>query len=93
MTDRPWFYLYKSRGSAGSFRGEGGWVLTLLRDRDGRARFADGGDAESWVLWIMFPWMAISLIVFLRLAWTHSETIPVDEAWICGGRSAAGTAP
>jgi hypothetical protein len=35
---------------------------------------------QLWVLWIMFPWMAISLFVYFRLAMSHAETIPVDEA-------------
>jgi hypothetical protein len=35
---------------------------------------------QHWVLWIMFPWMAISLFAFLRLAFRHAETIPVDDA-------------
>jgi hypothetical protein len=82
MTERPWFYFYKSRGQRRLVpASRAGWVLTFAFVL---ATAAPGLlmaiVQELWVLWIMFPWMAISLVVFLRLAWTHSETIPLDEA-------------
>jgi|GEM_PF-3842781 len=82
MAEQPWFYLYKSRGQRRLVpAARAGWVATFAFVL---AMAAPGLlmalVQQLWVLWIMFPWMAISLLIFLRLAWKHSETIPLDEA-------------
>jgi amino acid transporter len=82
MAEQPWFYWYKSRGQRRLVPvSRAAWVLTVAFVV---AMIAPGllmaVVQQVWVLWIMFPWMAIILFLFLRVAFRHSETIPVDEA-------------
>jgi hypothetical protein len=82
MAEQPWFYWYKSRGQRRLVPvSRAGWMLTFSFML---AMIAPGLlmaiVQQLWVIWIMVPWMAISLFVFFRLALSRSETIPVDEA-------------
>jgi amino acid transporter len=82
MAEQVWFYWYKSRGQRRLVPvSRAGWLLTLAFVV---AMIAPGllmaVVQQLWVLWIMFPWMAVSLFLFFRLAMRHAETIPVDEA-------------
>ncbi len=80
--EEPWFTYYKGRGRRQMVpRTAQGWSLTVA--------FVVAVSApgiivavtqQLWILWVMIPWMLMSLLVFLRVAMSHAEVVPIDEA-------------